>query len=94
MGVPHLSSAPAVQQKASLSLAVTRTQGRARGAMHHVWLVGDFTAGSAQEEKGQGERGHVQSKPPASLGFLPPDAKLPPRCQQKELLSCLAWLVI
>lgn len=53
-----------------------------------------FTAGSAQEAKGQGERGHVQSEPPVSLRLLLPDAKLPPRCKQKELLSSLAWLVI
>lgn len=53
-----------------------------------------FTAGSAQEAKGQGERGYVQSKPSVSLRLLPTDGKLTPRCKQKKLLSCLAWLVI
>lgn len=50
--------------------------------------------GQPRRRKGRGRGGSVQSEPPVSLRLLPPDAKLPPRCKQKELLSCLAWLVI
>lgn len=50
--------------------------------------------GQPRRQKGRGRRGSVQSNSPVSLKLLPPDAKLPPRCKQKELLSCLAWLVI
>lgn len=50
--------------------------------------------GQPRRRKGRGRRGSIQSEPPVSLKLLPPDAKLPPRCKHKELLSCLAWLVI
>lgn len=69
---------------------------------HASWLAGCgsparltlLQPGQPRRQKGRGRWGSIQSEPPVSLRLLPPDAKLPPRCKQKELLSCLAWLVI